>query len=79
MLAAREAAERHGCLATMGKAVVRPSGVNAIPSAVTGWLDARGADEEAVRAAVAEIAAAAGRRPADRGVLDRRDAVRPRR
>ena len=59
VLAAREAAERHGCLTTMGKAVVRPNGVNAIPSAVTGWLDARGAEAEAVRAAVAEVAAAA--------------------
>ena len=59
VLAAREAAERHGCLTTMGKAVVRPNGVNAIPSAVTGWLDARAPDAEGVRAAVAEIAAAA--------------------
>lgn len=59
VLAAREAAERHGCLTTVGKAVVRPNGVNAVPSAVTGWLDARGADEGAVRAAVAEITAAA--------------------
>ena len=59
VLAAREAAERHGCLTTMGKAVVRPNGVNAIPSAVTGWLDARGVEAAAVRAAVAEIAAAA--------------------
>jgi N-carbamoyl-L-amino-acid hydrolase len=59
VLAARAAAERHGCLTTMGKAAVRPNGVNAIPSAVTGWLDARGADEGTVRAAVAEIAATA--------------------
>jgi beta-ureidopropionase / N-carbamoyl-L-amino-acid hydrolase len=59
VLAARDAAERHGCLTTMGKAVVRPNGVNAIPSAVPGWLDARGADEEAVRAAVAETGAVA--------------------
>ena len=59
VLAAREAAERHGILTTVGKATVRPNGVNAIPSAVTGWLDARGADAGAVRAAVAEIEAAA--------------------
>jgi beta-ureidopropionase / N-carbamoyl-L-amino-acid hydrolase len=59
VLAARQAAERHGCLTTMGKAVVRPNGVNAIPSAVTGWLDARGSEEGTVRAAVAEIAAVA--------------------
>ena len=59
VLTARSAAQAHGCLATMGKVVVQPGGVNAIPSAVTGWLDARGADEQAVRAAVAQVAAEA--------------------
>jgi N-carbamoyl-L-amino-acid hydrolase len=59
VLAARAAAERYGCLTTVGKAVVRPNGVNAIPSAVTGWLDARGSDADVVRAVVAEIGAAA--------------------
>jgi N-carbamoyl-L-amino-acid hydrolase len=54
-LTARTAAEQHGCLATVGKVDVRPGGVNAVPSAVTGWLDARGADEAAVRAAVAAV------------------------
>ena len=42
VLAAREAAITHGCVATIGKVAVTPGGVNAIPSAVTGWLDARG-------------------------------------
>jgi N-carbamoyl-L-amino-acid hydrolase len=60
VLAARAAAERHGCLATIGKVVVQPGGVNAVPSHVTGWLDARAADEAAVRGAVAEVAAEAG-------------------
>ncbi|MBO9521426.1 MAG: allantoate amidohydrolase [Nocardioidaceae bacterium] len=46
--AAREEAAAHGCVATVGKVRVLPNGVNAIPSAVTGWLDARGADEAAV-------------------------------
>ena len=59
VLTARSAAQAHGCLATMGKVVVQPGGVNAVPSAVTGWLDARGADEQAVRAAVALVAAEA--------------------
>ena len=59
VLAAREAAERHGILTTMGKVAVRPNGVNAIPSAVTAWLDARGTDAATVRAAVAEIEVAA--------------------
>jgi N-carbamoyl-L-amino-acid hydrolase len=55
VLAAREAATTHGCVATIGKVVVTPGGVNAIPSAVTGWLDARGASPRAVRRAVADI------------------------
>jgi N-carbamoyl-L-amino-acid hydrolase len=59
VLAAREAASRHGCLATMGKVRVSPGGVNAIAGSVTGWLDARGADQAAVRQTVADIAAAA--------------------
>ncbi len=54
---ARELAGRHGVLATVGKVVVEPNGVNAIPCRVTGWLDARGADPAAVRALVAEFAA----------------------
>ncbi len=57
VLAARAAADRHGCLATIGKVQVQPGGVNAIPSHVTAWLDARGADEAAVRRAVADVAA----------------------
>jgi N-carbamoyl-L-amino-acid hydrolase len=56
VMAAREAATRHEALATIGKVHVQPNGVNAIPSAVTAWLDARGADEERVRALVAELA-----------------------
>lgn len=46
---ARGTAAALGCVATVGKVRVRPNGVNAIPSSVTGWLDARGPDEEAVR------------------------------
>ena len=57
VLAAREAAITHGCVATIGKVAVVPGGVNAIPSAVTGWLDARGASPRAVRRAVADISA----------------------
>lgn len=58
---ARRAAERHGCLATVGKLVVEPGGVNAVPSHVTAWLDARGADHRAVHAAVEQVAAAVAR------------------
>jgi N-carbamoyl-L-amino-acid hydrolase len=65
ILAARSAAERHGTVATVGKLRVRPNGVNAIPSSVTAWLDARGPAEDAVRAVVSEVAAAAGSDPAE--------------
>ncbi|HEX6232418.1 MAG TPA: allantoate amidohydrolase [Jiangellaceae bacterium] len=56
VLAAREAAIRHNALATIGKVNVEPNGVNAIPSGVTAWLDARGSDEPRVRALVADLA-----------------------
>ena len=52
---ARDLAGEYGVLATCGKILVEPNGVNAIPSRVTGWLDARGADPAAVRAMVAEF------------------------
>ncbi|MGP3935901.1 allantoate amidohydrolase [Nonomuraea sp. KM88] len=60
--AARELAERHGVVATVGKVRVSPGNANAIPGLVSAWLDARGAGEAAVRALVADLAAEA---PAD--------------
>jgi beta-ureidopropionase / N-carbamoyl-L-amino-acid hydrolase len=57
ILAARDGAGRLGVVATVGKVAVTPNGVNAIPSAVTAWLDARGADPAAVRALVGELGA----------------------
>jgi len=60
VLEARAAAERHGTVATVGKLRVRPNGVNAIPSEVTAWLDARGPLADAVRAVVADVGKAAG-------------------
>jgi N-carbamoyl-L-amino-acid hydrolase len=65
VLEARAAAERHGSLATVGKVRVRPNGVNAVPSEVTAWLDARGADEDDVRAVVEAVGAAAGTAPVE--------------
>jgi N-carbamoyl-L-amino-acid hydrolase len=56
VLAARVAAVRYDALATCGKVRVAPNGVNAIPSLVTGWLDARGAEAARVRAVVADVA-----------------------
>ena len=60
ILAAREAAERRNSVATMGKVSVFPNGVNAIPSQVTAWLDARGVDADQVLALVGELQALAG-------------------
>jgi beta-ureidopropionase / N-carbamoyl-L-amino-acid hydrolase len=55
VLQARQLASQYGIVATCGKVAVEPNGVNAIPSRVRGWLDARGADADAVRALVAEL------------------------
>jgi beta-ureidopropionase / N-carbamoyl-L-amino-acid hydrolase len=55
VLAARAAAERHGALATCGKVRVEPNGVNAVPSHVTGWLDARATTAEQVQAVVTDV------------------------
>jgi N-carbamoyl-L-amino-acid hydrolase len=63
--AARDAARRHGALATIGKLRVHPNGVNAIPAAVTAWLDARGPVERDVRDVVAAVGAAAGSDPVE--------------
>ncbi|MBL7500615.1 allantoate amidohydrolase [Frankia sp. CNm7] len=60
ILEARRAATQLGCVATVGKVRVLPNGVNAIPSLVTGWLDGRGPDEDAVRRMVPMIAEAVG-------------------
>ena len=60
VLAAREAATAHGCVATVGKVRVEPNGVNAIPSRVTAWLDARGPDEAAVRSVVEAVGRQSG-------------------
>ncbi|GAB2809855.1 allantoate amidohydrolase [Actinocorallia aurea] len=55
VIAAREAAERHGARATVGRVRALPGGTNVIASHVTAWLDARGPGDEVVRATVAEI------------------------
>jgi beta-ureidopropionase / N-carbamoyl-L-amino-acid hydrolase len=65
ILEARAAAGRSGALATVGKIRVEPNGVNAIPSAVTAWLDARGPVEDEVRSVVADVGRAAGTLPVE--------------
>ncbi|MFI0356997.1 allantoate amidohydrolase [Actinomadura sp. 9N407] len=68
VLAARQAAERHGTLTTVGKVEVTPNGVNAIASSVTAWLDGRGPADDAVRRTVAEIHEAAQKAAREHGV-----------
>jgi N-carbamoyl-L-amino-acid hydrolase len=55
----RRSAERRGCLATVGKVVVEPGGINAIASHATAWLDARGSNPEAVRGVIRDVTATA--------------------
>ncbi len=59
VLAARDAAERHGAVATCGKVRVEPNGVNAIPSRVTAWVDARAPRADAVRRVISSLGAPA--------------------
>jgi N-carbamoyl-L-amino-acid hydrolase len=65
VLAARAAATELGCVATVGKIRVEPNGVNAIPSRVTAWLDARGPAEAGVRAVVEVVANQSGSVPVE--------------
>ena len=60
--AARSAATARSCVATVGKVIVVPNGVNAIPSAVTAWLDARG---DAASAVAADVGYAVGIEPVE--------------
>jgi N-carbamoyl-L-amino-acid hydrolase len=59
VLAARKRASLTGAVATFGRVQVEPNGTNAIPSEVTGWLDARAADQSAVDELVEWLRAAA--------------------
>ncbi|HEY6796748.1 MAG TPA: allantoate amidohydrolase [Kineosporiaceae bacterium] len=62
---ARAAASWAGCLATVGRVLVEPNAVNAVPARVTAWLDTRGDDEGAVRGVVARVGVAAGVAPVE--------------
>ncbi len=67
-LAARAAALRHRGRATVGKVIVVPGAVNAIPAAVRAWLDARAPDEDALQGVVDDVTTAANQAAADHGV-----------
>nr|WP_245689423.1 allantoate amidohydrolase [Streptomyces chattanoogensis] len=68
VLAAREQARLAGALATFGKISVQPNGVNAIPSLVSGWLDARAAGQDTLDTVIDGIERAAAERAARDGV-----------
>ncbi|MER7990023.1 allantoate amidohydrolase [Streptomyces noursei] len=68
VLAAREQARLAGALATFGKISVEPNGVNAIPSLVRGWLDARAAGQDTLDTVITGIEQAAAERAARDGV-----------
>lgn len=68
VLAARKKARLAGDLATFGRVLAEPNAANAIASRVSGWLDARAADEGALRLLVDEIERAAVERGRRDGV-----------
>jgi N-carbamoyl-L-amino-acid hydrolase len=68
ILAAREAAARHGALATVGKVNAEPGAVNAISSSVTAWLDARAPSEVTLHAVLGDVLAQARAGAAAHGV-----------
>jgi hydantoinase/carbamoylase family amidase len=68
VLAARECAARLGTLATFGKVLAEPGGVNAVSSSVRAWLDARAPDQESLALTVDETRAAAELAAAEHGV-----------
>jgi N-carbamoyl-L-amino-acid hydrolase len=55
VLAANKEARLAGAHATIGRVSVEPNATNAIPSSVTGWLDARAADDETLKMLVEAI------------------------
>ncbi|WP_240181802.1 allantoate amidohydrolase [Nocardioides sp. 616] len=57
VLAANKQARLSGQRATFGRVEVAPGAADAVPSRVTGWLDARAEDEEALERLVAAIVA----------------------
>jgi N-carbamoyl-L-amino-acid hydrolase len=57
VLAARQAAQAHGGVATFGKVHALPNATNAVAEQVTAWLDCRAPDEELLVSIVDEIRA----------------------
>jgi beta-ureidopropionase / N-carbamoyl-L-amino-acid hydrolase len=68
VLAARRIAEERGALATFGKVIAEPGGVNAVPGAVHAWLDARAPEEERLADTVTTVRSIASGFSAEHGV-----------
>ena len=68
VLAARECAARLGTLATFGKVIAEPGGVNAVSSSVRAWLDARAPDQDGLALTVDEIREAAALAATEHGI-----------
>ena len=68
VLTARQAAADTGAVATVGRIQVEPNGINAIPSSVRVWLDARAATEETVYRLVDVVHAATSNAADSHGV-----------
>ncbi|MEH0845680.1 allantoate amidohydrolase [Micromonospora sp. CPCC 205711] len=62
VLAANKEARLRGAHATVGRVSVEPNATNAIPSKVTGWLDARAAEPETLHGLVEAVRAKAAER-----------------
>ncbi|MEU4776918.1 allantoate amidohydrolase [Micromonospora sp. NPDC023633] len=62
VLAANKEARLRGAHATVGRVAVEPNATNAIPSKVTGWLDARAAEPETLGGLVDAVRAKAAER-----------------
>ncbi len=71
VLAARDAAQHYGALATFAKVVAQPGAANAISSSVQAWLDARAPDEATLDALVSEVSDAAAAAADQHGVAVR--------
>jgi N-carbamoyl-L-amino-acid hydrolase len=69
VLAANKQARLADQRATFGRVEATPNGTNAVPSHVRAWLDARCADDDALRGLIAEVARLAEQR-ADRDGTD---------
>jgi beta-ureidopropionase / N-carbamoyl-L-amino-acid hydrolase len=68
VLAARRLAAEHGAVATFGKVIAEPGGVNGVNSAVRAWLDARAPDDNALQHTLTMIRSAAEIAASEHGV-----------